>query len=143
MPCQTGRSQHVLLKKDCTANCSCCVNTAYSCGKLGCNEALINSKKPDVSQLFCNLLLSRFNSGMPCSSLLDDFGDQATIDSIFPEKHCKVTLRRFNVTQDASLIFTIEDRQTEVLSENNPDPDDVLEYYINDELCLTCTVPTV
>ena len=51
MPCPQGRSQHTLLRKDCQSGCACCVNTAYSAGRLFCDESIDNSKSRDIRGL--------------------------------------------------------------------------------------------
>lgn len=56
MPCLSGRSQHVLCKKDCQPGCAYCVNTAYSIGKLCCNEPLDNSTNKNIRVLACQLM---------------------------------------------------------------------------------------
>lgn len=60
MPCFTGRAGHTLLRKDCPSGCACCVNTAYSCGQLKCNETLTNSKKVELcdTELLFNIMCS-------------------------------------------------------------------------------------
>src|SRR6056297_2650427 len=60
MPCTTGRAGHILLKKDCPSGCVCCVNTAYSCGLLKCNQAQDNTKKIELcdAEILFNIMCS-------------------------------------------------------------------------------------
>lgn len=48
MPCTTGRSRHILLKKDCVSDCNCCNTAPYSVGKICCNDELINKQECPV-----------------------------------------------------------------------------------------------
>ena len=54
MPCFSGRSEHKLLRKDCEPGCACCVNTTYSCGKIGCNDETI--QRNNVEKFVCEII---------------------------------------------------------------------------------------
>jgi hypothetical protein len=138
MPCVTGRAGHTLLKKDCQSGCACCVNSTYSCGILKCDEPLINTKKPDISGLVCEILknLLEENPGS-CGNLIS--GLAASLESL-PEKYCRVRIERRNITQSTSGIAETEDREIiTIVGDPDPSTNDVLTYFVNGVECLTCT----
>lgn len=97
MPCQTGRAGHTLLKKDCQSGCACCVNTAYSCGMLKCNEINDNSKDCNTfADFICRLLIqSAVNQG--CENATEFFSD---LEILLPAEHPRVLIEVRNATQD-------------------------------------------
>jgi hypothetical protein len=134
MPCFSGRSEHVLLKKDCVSGCACCYNHTYSCGLLKCDEQKDNTSLPDVSALVCDLLNGLLNDGVNCEQLLDDLN----LESL-PEKHCRVVITINNLSTLSSDTVVIENRElsTTILSVITGD---VLVYLVNGVECLRCTV---
>lgn len=138
MPCVTGQAKHTLLKKDCQSGCACCVNSTYSCGSLKCNETLINTKKPDVSGLVCQILKNLLEENPNiCGNLFSNLA--ASLESL-PEKYCRVRIERRNITQSTSGIVETEDREIfAILPDPDPLPGDVLTYLVNGVECLTCT----
>ena len=139
MPCVTGRSNHVLLKKNCVAGCGCCVNTAYSCAPPCFKYQLINFDKPNVSDRVCGDILW----------LIENDGCLAALNIVnlvtgqtYPAKYCRFELTVENETLAESFTQTFEDRTlidtVGVISSLNND--DVVNYYINGTLCATCTI---
>ena len=135
MPCVSGRSNHILLKKDCKAGCACCVNTAYSCAPPCYKDQLINTDKTDIRSLMCELIQDAI-SAKGC-----DIGFDIELGAL-PAKHCMIRIEQRNVTRSDSVIAEIEDAVITLI-----DPiisvgsGDVIEYYVDDVLCASCTVP--
>ena len=143
MPCVTGRSNHVLLRKDCKAGCGCCVNTAYSCAPPCFKEERINQSKPDVSDLVCALIkrgvVISCEDGLDFANNLDSTGD-------LPAKHCLFRVEQRNASSSVAgvIIAEVEDLNIVIIEDNfSSTPGDVVEYYVNGVLCTSCTIPIV
>ena len=139
MPCVTGRSNHVLLKKGCVAGCGCCVNTAYSCEPPCYDDQLINFDKPTVNDRVCgDILWLVENEG--CVGALNIVN--LVTSQNYPAKYCRFELTVENETLAESFTQTFEDRALidTVGSISSLNSDDVLNYFIDGALCTTCAI---
>jgi hypothetical protein len=136
MPCVSGRSQHVLIKRNCPSGCRCCINTAYSCGKLCCDEPLDNSKDCNTN---CDLVLQFLQSipGLPCEDILEELIEDS---SPFIMNNIDVRLERRNLTQGDTTIFDIINGIPNIIVIGvDPTAGDELLLLVDNVECVRCT----
>lgn len=152
MPCtNSGRATHTLLKKSCTADCTCCFNTAYSCNPNCCDTDIYNNQqKPNISELVCTLLKGfvETNCLEGFELIRDDEEGPSNRAALLPLKHCAVTVVIRNVTQGGVWVTSVIEDQvvTSFVLNATFDPpvtDDELEYSVDGVVCTTCTVVIV
>lgn len=114
MPCQTGRAGHILLKKDCQTGCACCVNTTYSCGKLGCNEEIENDfiTLNLLKHMICDIY-NQVNSETPIDAETTEDVARFICDNVdrianLPKKQYSftVTVKQLSIPNSQSLYVT-------------------------------------
>jgi len=144
MPCFTGRASHILLKKDCQDgfNCGCHPIAAFGVGKLICDkkDEFVNSNKPIVTQLVCDLLQELFEEN-GCVPLLSE--DLPEIIPFLPEKHCKFTLTIVTPagvgTSKITTTIIVEDRVILDITQTTESGSFTLDqYFVDGILCVSC-----
>lgn len=138
MPCVSGRSTHILLKKDCQTGCACCVNTAFSVGKICCNEQQDNVNNANISGIVCRIIKEGIDNG-GCNNGFD-FLEQTDGLLKLPQTHCKVRLERRNTSQSNTTIIDIENRNVTIVEVNNPTSGDEIIYLVDGIECTRCTL---
>ena len=101
MPCVSGRSNHVLLRKDCVAGCACCVNTAYSCAPPCYKEQSSNRHQcPDSENGIPDAVFNE--CGTLRFAFIDNGGLVFTDIDAFKTAFCNTVLQEY--TSDGGLI---------------------------------------
>jgi len=134
MPCFTGRSNHILLKKDCKSGCACCYNHTYSCGLF--EKEQNNSSLPDISAQVCNLIIeyatAECNNGLFWTAVPEDFLK-------FPERHCPLRIEQLYPSANQSVVIDYINREVVPLIQTlTPPYTGQIIYNVNGIECFRC-----